>query len=817
MLELARDFRLALRSLSKHPAFAIAAVLALALSIGANTAVFSVVHALLAIPVPIEDPERVAFVWSQNPEKEILQGPSSVDDFLDLRGQSSSFSSLSASLAGQVNVLGAGEPQRLPRSEVTPGFFATLGATPVRGRGFLESEGVPGQNRAVVVSHGFWQTSLGGDEDVLGSVLDLDGVRHTVVGIAPEGFFFGQPNTAFWTPLALEPGTATRDQRTLVVFGRLRDGVSIAAAAAEAGSVAERLASAHPDTNTGWTSNVISVPENFRQGSAFAAILLYSCITLVLLIACVNVANLLLARALARERELALRSSLGASRGRLVGQLLSESLALALTGGVLGMLVGLWGIRFLSNALAPDPNVGFLAQAITPGPAVVLHALGISALAGLLFGALPAMQVTRGPLASLLAESGRGGESRRRQKLRNALVTAEVALALALLVAAAAMLRAFDRIYTADPGLDPENVLTLQLALPEETYTEPGEVSRFFERALEGLGSLPAAESAAVTTMLPLTGFPGPGNAYAEVMGETREQHEQLPNVSALSVSDDYFRTLRIETLRGRTFDSRDRGGSAPVAVVSQSFVDRFHSGTDGLGESLRLRMGADDRVGSWIQVVGVVADHQNTAHSLRNPGQPPLVFLPAAQRPERGATLLVRSSGDPMALAQPAREAVWQVDARLPIVEVLSHQQAIARVDTQNTFFLYILSGLALISLVLAAVGIYGVIAYSVSQRTREIGIRTALGAPPSRTVSLVARQAATLTTLGLVIGCGLAFALVRFMANQLEGIGQTGAGGPATFGMVSAAFLGVALLASAWPAYRAVRVDPASTLRQE
>ncbi|HEX9731464.1 MAG TPA: ABC transporter permease, partial [Thermoanaerobaculia bacterium] len=470
MNPLIRDVRYALRTLARAPAFTIAAVLALCLAIGANTAVFSVINALLSFPIPFAEPERAAFLMGENPEQGIVQGGVSADDFLDLHAELRSFSDLAAVADRFYNVVGAGEPVRVRGAQVTPGFFDVTGITLARGRPFLDEEGAPGGARVAIVSFSFWQQSLGADPEVLGRTLDLDGEVHAVVGVTPEGFFFPQPTTQIWTPLALAGGAAGRDQRRLLAVGRLAGEATSRQATAEARAVAERLAAEYPDTNRGWTAIVQTIPENLRQGSSLVTILLYSAITFVLLIACVNVANLILARSLGRERELALRSSFGASRRRLVRQLLTESLVLALAGGGAGFLTGLWGIRVLRNWLAPDPNIGFIATAIQPEAQVVLHAVTVTTLAGILFGLMPAFKATRGDLATVLKEGGRGGESRERRRLRGALVMAEVALALALLVTAGTLIRAFKSIYAADPGLDPSNLLTLELALPEHSY-----------------------------------------------------------------------------------------------------------------------------------------------------------------------------------------------------------------------------------------------------------------------------------------------------------------------------------------------------------
>ena len=812
-----RDIRHALRSLARNPGFTLAACVALCVAIGANTAVFSVVSAMLNFPMPVHDPDRVAFLFSENPEQNIQQGSLSTEDFLEFRARLRGFVHLTASTGRQYNLVGSGDPQRVAGTQVTPGFFALAGVDLHQGRGFLPEEGQEGRQRVAILSHAFVQRTFGGNPEILEQTLRLDGEIYQVVGVAPEGFFFGNPSNDLWTPLVLESGTSPRDRRHLFVAGRLRPGWSAAQVSAEAADVALDLENQWPQTNRGWTARVITVPDNYRQGVAFANTLLYASITFVLLIACVNVANLILARSLAREREFAMRASLGASRGQLVLQLLVESVVLALVGGTGGFLLGLGGIEVLRNWLAPDPNVGFLASLLRGDRWVLLHTVGISTLAGILFGLYPAFQATRGQLTTLMNEGGRSGYSRRRRHLRNGLVMAEVALALALLVTSGTLIRAFHRIYNADPGLDPNHLLTFQISLPERDYPESAQVTDFFRRAQERLEALPGSRSALTTTLLPLTVFPGPGTAHATIEGRGDNEEGQSPNIIDLAVSPGYFETLAIVLQQGRTFGPADREGREPVAVVTESFVETFLAGEEAVGRRLRLKRPAQEDPGPWRQIVGVVANHDIHAHSLRRRTVLPAVFVPFDQNPSHLANLAVRTTGPPLELAAAARAAVWQVDPELPIDDLQSLDQVVQRLDTQNRFFLRILGGLSITALLLAAVGIYGIIAYSVNQRTREIGIRTAFGALPAHAVTLVVRQAVTLTSLGILVGCVLAWQSVRFLDSQLEGVAQTQAGGPSTFLLVIGVFLVVTLLASAVPSLRAARLDPVRALRED
>lgn len=815
-----RDVRYALRTLRKSPAFTLAAALALALAIGANTAVFSVVSALLNPPIIFAEPDRVAAIFPTNAEQNINQAGMSSDDFLDFRESMSSFDSLVALAPRPYNLVGGDEPVRVQAVQATPGYLAMAGVQPIRGRGFLPDEGTAGQDRVTILSYGFWRNQLGGDPNVLERTLRLDGETYQVVGVAPENFFYFNPNVALWTPLVLEAGQTSRDQRQMLALGRLRDSVNSEEASTEAAAIAERLATDYPDSNRGWSARVVTVPDNFRQGVSFAATLLYSAITFVLLIACVNVANLILARSLVRDRELAMRASLGASRSRLVSQLLVESVTLALTGGIAGLLLGVAGTRMLRNWIAPDPNVGFIAPQIQADAFVLGHTIAISVIAGIVFGLIPAFKITRGQLVTVLKEGGRGGASRRSRFLGNALVTSEVALALALLVTATTLIRAFDHIYAADPGLNKSNLLTLELALPEKDYPEENDIRRFHREAQERLAAVPGVTSAASTTLLPLTQLNRVGTVHVTVEGNGEDaDRDRTPNATDIVVSEDYFATLEISRLHGRAFEEKDREDGEAVAMVTEGFVERFLEvpARDGVGRRIRLQRPGESEPGPWRRIVGVVANHNSHAHSLRQAAPPPAVFVPDQQRPPRAATFVLKTQGPPLDLAASARSAIWDIDRTLPIDNVRSLEDAVAAVDTQNRFFLKILSGLALAALLLAAVGIYGIIAYSVNQRTRELGIRTALGAVPSDAIGLVTRQALILTTAGMAIGCGIAWMLVRFISNQLAAVANSGAAGPTTFVMVMAFFLTVALAASVVPSLRAAGLNPVEALRDD
>jgi len=814
---IARDVLYAVRLLKKDPAFTLVVVLTLAVAIGANTAVFSVVEAILSFPFPVERPDRVTLVHGENPARNLRREGVSADDFLDWRDQSRSFDYLVAVAPTAFNVVTDGEPLRVSAARVTEGFFEMMGSSISLGRAFRAEEATPGNDRVAVVTHGFWQRELGGRQDVLGLALPLDGVVYTVVGVAGPEFFFLPATTSLWAPLVLERGRAARDDRSLFAIARLRDGIRVEEADAELKTITERLAAAYPDTNAGWSSRVITVRNSINSSARFAMIVLYGSITAVLLIACANVANLLLSRATVREKEIALRAALGAERFRILRQLLTESIVLSLAGGAFGFVLALWGMGALRRMIAPDRSIGFLAQQMTMNVAVLGHVFLVSLLTGALFGLAPALQGSKPNLDETLKEGGRGGSGGRRHHfLRSGLVVAQIALALTLLAAAGALVWAFNSIYSADPGFNPKNLLTFQVSLPEASYGAPQQLVAFERQALERIVRVPGVQSAATTSALPLTLHPSLRTARVTVTGFSEKDQDQSLTLIHLSVSPSYFETLSVPILAGRGLTRQDDEDAQPVAVLSQAMARRYWPDADPIGRRFQLAgPGVESR---WWSVVGVVGDVQTTAHSLRRPGALiPHVYLPQAQSPRRDLSIAVRASLDPLGLAPSIRAALAEVDRNLPLANLMTLEGVIARIDTQNRFFVRILSGLALIALLLAGVGIYAVISYSVHERTREIGIRMALGAQPRSILALVLRQVAVLGAVGFLIGIGAAVAVVRALASELEGVAAANAAGPLTFAVVSVVLLGVAQLACYLPARHAVRVDPVAALRNE
>jgi len=814
---LGRDVLYALRVLKKDLGFTAVAVLTIALGVGANTTVFSVVEAILTFPFPVSRPDRVVFIYGENPSRNQRREGVSADDFLDWRAQARAFEHMVAISFRSYNARARGEAVRVPAAQVSEGYFALMDRPLTLGRAFLPEETEPGRDRVAVLSHAFWQKELGGSRDVAGQNLTLDGESYTIVGVAAENFFFPARNTALWTPLVLEAGRSERDDRSLFAVGRLREGTTPAEASVEMATIAARIAQAYPKTNEGWTSRAIAVRDDINSSAGFAMVVLYGSITAVLLIACANVANLLLSRSTVREKEIALRAALGAGRARVVRQLLTESLVLALAGGGLGLLIGIGGMRYLAAMVAPDPNIGFLAEDMELSVLVLAHTLAISTLSGLLFGVVPAIRGSKADLDAVLKEGARGGSGgARHHLLRNGLVVSQFALALALLSAAGTLLWAFDRIHTADPGFNPKGLLTFRIALPETTYGTPQQVASFERDALDALSRLPGVKSVGATTALPLTVRPAQRTARVVAEGVSENDQDRTANAIHSVVSPSFFETLEISLLSGRRLTDQDAEASQPVAVVTPALAKLYWRGVDPLGR--RLKLVAPGMETPWLTVVGVVPDVRTVSHSLRYIGDEiPQVFVPYAQQPRGMFAVAVRTEGNPVDFAPLTRRTLAGIDVNLPLDDVATLEQVVGRIDTQNRFFVRILSGLALIALALAGVGVYGVVSYSVHRRTREIGIRMALGAEPGSVLRVVLKQGAVLAGIGFVLGLGFAIAIVRFLASELAGLGASNAAGPLTFAVVSIVLLCVAQVASFIPARRAVRVDPVTALRTE
>ncbi|HEV2130574.1 MAG TPA: ABC transporter permease, partial [Longimicrobiaceae bacterium] len=697
------------------------------------------------------------------------------------------------------------EPERISRTLVTANFFQTLGVEPALGRRFTPEEEVQGQHQVAVLSHGLWQRRFGGDPAAVGRTLRMNGTEFTVVGIMPPGFDFPS-ESQLWAPLA--PGEQIREARGafwLYSVGRLAPGVSMEAAQTEMASIAERHRQEYPEIFSRFGVFVQPVGDYLVGDVRPALLVLLGAVAFLLLIASANVANLLLARAAAREREIAVRAALGASQRRIVTQLLIESVALALMGGLLGMLIALWGVGLLKGFGPADlprlENVGVNGT-------VLAFTFLLSLLTGIAFGLAPAFQLMRTQIVEPLREGGRGlSGGRRGRRTRNGLVVAEVALALVLLIGAGLLLQSFARLRSIDPGFRAENLLTVRLALGGSGYNEPPKVVAFYEQLLDRVQALPGVTSAAAASTILLPELAN--SAGVTIEGRPAAPAEEQIEVPIDAVSPGFFRTLGTPLLRGRDFAPTDDPESTPVAIVNEAMAHRFWPDVDAIGQ--RYRYGAEESDAPWITVVGVVADARRSGLDQE---ARPSTFLPFRQQPLTSMVLVLRTTADPTTLAGAVRREVREIDPNLPLAEVSTLEAQLGERLAQRRFNALLLSIFSALALILATVGVYGVIAYSVNQSTREIGIRMALGARRGHVLGLVLRQVAVLLAVGVGIGVLVALLLSRTLSGMLYG---TSAADPATYAAVALLLVAVALLAGFLPAHRATRVDPMIALRQE
>ncbi|MEJ7811393.1 MAG: ABC transporter permease [Gemmatimonadaceae bacterium] len=805
MNQLLLDLRYAVRTLRKSPGFTLVAALTLALGIGANTAIFSVVNAVLLRPLPYGEPERLVMAYGKHTQ--IGREVASMPDFLDWRAESRGFEALAARAGASYNLTGTGEPERLTGARITANFFRTLRVTPALGRAFLPEEETRAGSRVAILSYGFWQQRFGARPSIIGETIALSGLPFTVVGIAPRDFRAG-PEADVWTPLVTDT-TLGRRSDFLTVIGRLKPGVTIERAQGELVSLMARLAEQYPQTNVGWSAELVPLKDEI-VGNVRAALLVFmGAVGLVLLIACANVANLTLARAAVRSREIAIRSALGAGRGRLVRQLLTESLLLALLGGALGLVLALWGtdaLRTARPALIPRlDEVGLDAR-------VLGFTLLASLATGALFGVVPALQLARGDLQSSLRSGGRtmsGGTGL--ASLRGLLVLGEVALSLMLLVGAGLLLRSFDRLQREDPGFDPRNVLTVSVGLPRARYPQLPVQTAFWARLEEQMARVPGVQAVGLTSAPPLA-----GSAYLSFLidGRPVPAPEAVQDVQPFVATPGLFRVLRIPLLHGRAFAESDATGAPRVAVVNREMARRYWPNASPIGSRITLGNPADST--SWVTVVGVVGD---TRQERLNEKPYPQMYTPLAQSGGRFMVLAARTSGsgaagDPLALAGAVRQAVKALDAELPLYDVMSLEERVSRSVAQPRISMVLLAIFAGAAMVLAALGIYGLMSFSVAQRTREIGLRMALGARPERVLALVVRQGMTPALAGIAVGLLGAWAASRVIATLLYGVSATD---PATYGGVALFLALVALVATYVPARRAARVDPLVAMRSE
>jgi putative ABC transport system permease protein len=789
---LIQDIRYGLRILRKNPGFTLISVLTLALGIGANTAIFSVVNALLLQPLPVLQADRLMTVWDTQPGD--LRAPASYPEFLDWKERATTFQELGAYFETAPSLTGEGEPEQLQALRASSTLLPMLGLAPSAGRSFRPEEDDPGAERVAMLSHALWERRFGASSAVLGKKIILGGEPHTVVGILPPGPILDtRPDVA--VPLRLDVERAPRGLHFMRVVGRLRPGPDLRQARLELEGIAQRL---RADGVTRHGIEIIPLQENMVGQTRPALLVLLGAVGFVLLIACANATNLLLARAASRRKEIAIRLAVGAGRLRLVRQLLTETLILSSLGGGVGLLVAWWGVDLLVSAGPALPRL----EEIRIDSAVLAFTAGISLLTGILFGLAPALQSASGDFLESMKEGGRqsGGSGRRR--LRDLLVVSEVALALVLLIGAGLLIRSFARVLGDERGFDARRVLAVDLFLPASS--EPQQQIAFFSPLLDQVDKLPGVEAAGVVSHLPLGG--NNTNSGMKIEGRSWPEDESHFADDRL-ISPDYFSALRIPILKGRAFTEQDREGAPRVAIINETLARRYFPDEDPIGKRIDMNW----KSSGWQEIVGVVSDIKHDGLDLPSM---PAIYVPYLQAPDAGMTLVVRSAGDPLGLVKAVRDAVHRVDPNQPLARVRTMETVVAESVGPRRFSMSLLSGFAALALFLAAIGVYGVIAYSVTQRTHEIGIRMALGARRGDVLRLVVGQGLRLVGTGVALGLVAAWPLTRMLSGLLF---QVSAVDPLTFAGVPLMLAGVAIFACYLPARRASRVDPLTALRVE
>lgn len=810
-----QDLRYGSRMLIKNPGFTAVAILTLALGIGANTSIFSLVNAVLLRPLPFKNPDQLVVVWERRASSNDANLPSSGHEFIGWRDQSNSFEDLSLIQPAGFNLTGAGDATAVTAAKVSVEFFPVLGVAPIHGRVFLPGEDQAG-DKIAILNEGIWQRRFGSDPEIVGQTITLNDQSYSVVGVMPSLNFI--PEVCVPISLALEAQKVGKHSHQ--VIGRLKPDVSLAQAQADLARVASQLERQYPNSNVGHSAQVVSLHENTVGDIRRALLVLFGAVGFVLLIACANVANLLLSKAAARQKEIAIRTALGAPRVRLIRQLLTESCLLAAAGGGAGLLLALWIIDLLPKITAV--NIPRLQQVTIDGP-VLAVTIGLSLLTGLITGLVPALRSSKQNLKHSLNDGTRASAGVGRRRIGNALVVAEVALALVLLVGGGLMVKSFVRLVNVDPGFDPNNVLRVDLSLPGPRYPKPQQQMRFFEQLIGSIKTLPGVEVAGATTQTPLS--PGDNWSFFFVEGRPAPAPGQESNAALRSVSSDYFRAMKVPLKKGRFFgdaDARtalpvmrwfeqqpypphyDDPQAAPAIIINETFARRFFPDEDPIGKRLRII------ASPWLTIVGVVGDVRHTGlHTQPNPE----MYLSDLQEPGDSMAVMVRTSGDPSKLAAAVREQVMAIDPDLPVAASTMNQVFLESVGGQR-FNALLLSIFGALALGLAVVGVFGVINYSVAQRTHEIGVRIALGAKRRDIFRLVVGQGMVLALMGVTIGIAGAFGLTRLISGMLFGVSPTDF---ATFAVVSFLLAAVALLASYIPARRAMNVDPMVALRCE
>lgn len=800
-----RDVRLGVRTLIHSPIFTAVTVLSLALGIGANTAIFSVVNGLLLRPLSYPESERLVDVWHTPPQQSfpgLDRFSVSPANYLDWKTQSNAFEQIAVYGYAGLSLSTSNDPLPLIGATVSSDFFSVLRSNAMQGRTFTPDEEQAGRDQVVVISHGLWQRAFGANPNLVGQPVTLNSRSFTVVGIMPAGFEFPR-EAELWVPLAWDDKERqVRSIHDYLVIARLKQNVSVQQAQAEMSTISSRLEQQYPEENKGWGAVVIPLREDLVGDMRTPLLVLFCAVSFVLLIACANVANLMLARGANRQKEIAVRIALGAGRARLVRQLLTESVLLAVTGGLLGLLLAIWGSKMLVR-LGSLPNAGDIGI----DPWALGFTLLVSFAAGIIIGILPALQFTRTSVSETLKQgSGRTGGSPIKQHTRKALVVSEVALSLVLLIGAGLMIRSFWKLQQVDPGFDINNALTMSVGLTPIRYSEPHQQLAFFDRVLEQIRAVPGVVSVGVTTTVPLAG--GGSTQPFSIEGRPTGAIAEQPMAQTRYISPDYFRAIGIPLRQGRFFSDQDRDKSVPVVIISEAMARRFWPGENPIGKRLTPSFHLEQGV---REIVGVVGDVK--ARGLDSDSSA-MMYLPFKQAPRPFMSFVVRTASNPESLIQPVSKAIYSIDNEQALTDVQTMEQVLMQSLSGRRFNMTLLLAFAGVALMLAAVGVYGVMNYTVTLRRRELGIRMALGAAKMDVLRLVLGQGLTLTLIGVGAGLLSAYALTRLMASLLYGVTATDY---LTFGSVSAVLIVVGVVASYVPARRATRVNPTIALRAE
>jgi putative ABC transport system permease protein len=807
MQNLLQDIRFGLRTLGKNPGFTIVAVLTLALGIGANTAIFSVVDAVLLRPLPYPESDRLFTVYQTLPQDPAQNTGVSYPNYLDWTQQNQAFEAIAAVRGTSLALSGRGEPTYIETGSVTSNYFDVLRAKPLLGRTLQPSDDALDANPVVVMSESLWRARFGADPAIVGRTVTLDQHPITVVGIVPAYFRPSVPDAAaqLWFPLrqdgVFSDMRARRAGHYLAALGRLKSGVTAAQAQSEMAALQERLAAQYPNENKGWGVRIVSLQADMAGNVRTALLVLLGAVGFVFLIACANVASLQLARAASRRKEIAIRVALGAGRQRLLRQFLTESVLLSMIGGAVGLVLAYEALQGLIAWLPADlPRI----SEIHVDARVLAFGLLLSVVSGVIFGLAPAWHSTESRLAEALEGARGAGEGRTSHRARNIFVVAETALAIVLLVGAGLLIRSFARLQQVNVGFNPAQLLTAQIGLPRAQYAKPEQWISFYKQTLERMNALPGAQEAAVAVPLPLNSYI---NLAFAIEGRPPRTRSEAPTADFVAISPNYFHVMQIPLQRGREFGETDSQSAPKVCVISASLAQQLFPNGSALGQRIIIGYPAD----AAREIVGIVGDVKDSDLAARESAQ---IYVPFVQNPFWAADIAVRTHGNPSALSGALREQIRAIDSALPVAEVRPMAEVIGSTIAQPRFRTALLSLFGVVALLLAAIGIYGVLAYTVAQQTREIGIRMALGANPGRVLRLVLERGLRLAGTGTVIGILAALMLTRLLGSLLFDVSATD---PVTFAAVAGLLLGVAVLACYVPARRAMRVDPMVALRYE